>query len=121
MPVETRYIRFTNPELNSAIVDYFARKPDSPYTEILKVSTTKELENPVAVLAYRKDTGEKATETISISLVGAALMLHCRIHDIRLPKGAKKSVEVQEGNVVLKVIFVSGQAAANSQQSSLGN
>ncbi len=121
MPVETRYIRFSSPELNSAVVDYFASKKDSPYKEILKVSTTKELENPVAVLAYRKDSGNKVTETLSISLVGAALLLHCRLYDIRLPKNAKKSVELSDGKIVLKVAFVSGQAATNSHQSSLGN
>ena len=120
MPIENREIIFSSAELRSAVADFLRRSNDHPGSEVTQVMITDKAQEPVAVTLYSKAAGQREAKALSLAQVAAALMVHCKLNDILMPRTGQKSVEVRDGQVVLKIRLVSGQAAGKSSASSLG-
>ena len=104
MPTEDRRITFENEEVYKALyalcTQKQVRKP--PPGHVSKIYEKEsggmiylDLENP--------QNQTKASEGYTQDFLAAALMLYCRGCGIPLPKNAKKSVQISEGKIILRV------------------
>ncbi len=105
MPREDRRIFFDHDETFKAVYLLCAQKglPKPPAGYMLRIEPS--VENPLELDFFIESQKDSSTETVKYTkdFVVAALMIMCRTIGIPLPKGANKSLELSQGQVVLRV------------------
>ncbi len=105
MPREDRRIHFDNEEVYKALYSMCFQKQMKPPPpgNIFKIMEDKENAGQILV-GIKNPINEKETGLeYSQDFMAAALMLFCRGCGIPLPKSAKKSVVINDGQVMLRV------------------
>lgn len=120
MPIEIREIVFSSAELATAITEFCQRLSSHKGLEILKVAVANDAAAPVNITIYSEKTDQRVVESLSKAEVGAALITYCRRTGVMMSRLSRKSVMVRNGQVILTLRLVSGQAAEASAFSSLG-
>jgi len=106
MPREDRRILFSQDEVYKAIFALCTQKqmPKPPPGIIEKVYQDEADDSKIYMeIKNPQDSERDRTLEFSRDFVAAALMLFCRGCGIPLPKSAKKSVLVQDNNIILRV------------------
>jgi hypothetical protein len=105
MPTEDRRILFANDEVYKALYAMCFQKqmkapPPGQVTQIVD-----DEQNKGQILVKVENPLEKTSTTLEYThdFMAAALMLFCRGSGIPLPKNAKKSVMINEGQITLRV------------------
>ncbi len=121
LPSEYRQIVFGKNELDAAIAAYRERHDDG-IPEGRVTSCSVDAHKRIAVLlALLKDGEDKPTVAeISASTVAAALISHCMVLGIPIPRRSHKSVQQMGDNIAL-VIRVGSQAIAFSETIEIAN
>lgn len=106
MPREDRRIFFSNDEVYKAVFALCTQKQlkKPPIGIVMNITEEEKAEAAMIFLDIQnphEQTGAKVE--YSRDFIAAALMLFCRGCGIPLPKSAKKSVMVIEGQLVLRV------------------
>ncbi len=105
MPSEDRRIIFAPDEVYNALyalsVQKGMKKPPPGHVKMVSVNK----DNSSEVVIKLEDIGHQETRTVEYTrdFLAAALMVFCRGAGIPLPKSAKKSVMINEGQVILRV------------------
>ncbi len=107
MPREDRLIIFDNEEVYKALFALSAQKQmrKPPAGMITKVEEGQEDRNQITIHLHNpQETFDKDVSVeYSRDFLAAALMLFCRGLGIPLPKSARKSVMLRNGEVMLRV------------------
>jgi hypothetical protein len=105
MPREDRRIFFDYEETYKSIYSLCTQKglPKPPAGHIMRMEPN--LENPLELDIFLDNTRTGTLETVKYTkdFVVAALMIMCRTIGIPLPKGASKTLELQQEKVILRV------------------
>ena len=105
MPTEDRRILFDNEEVYKAIYGLCAqRQMKKPPSGILKeVTEDQKDQNKIYLVIENPQEETKSKPDYSRDFLAASLLLFCRSLQIPIPKGARKSVVIDEGTVILHV------------------
>lgn len=105
MPKEDRRILFSNEEVYKAIYALCMQKdiPKPPPGAVKSVTENEEDQSRIIVQLENPATHKNEAIEYSRDFIAAALMLFCRGSGIPLPKGARKSVLITGGEVILRV------------------
>lgn len=105
MPKEDRRIIFSYDEVYNAIYSLCAQKqlPKPPSGAVTLVK--QDDQDSSKIFISLEDPGRQTKNRVEYSrdFLAAALMLFCRGAGIPLPKGARKSVMIEEAAVILRV------------------
>lgn len=105
MPKEDRRIMFSPEEVYNAIyalsVQKQMKKP--PAGAVKKVTEGKDDPKQITILLENPADDSKQKVEYSRDFLAAALMVFCRGAGIPLPKSARKSVMIVDGEVILRV------------------
>ncbi len=104
MPREDRRIIFDDDEVYKALYALcFQRQIKTPPPgKIIKISEDAENKGQILISLQNPQDKTNADLEYTQDFLAAALMLFCRGAGIPLPKSAKKSVLIQDGQVVLR-------------------
>lgn len=105
MPSEERSITFDFGEVFTAL-EVFSAQINEKYLPSGKITSirAKESEKGILVLQVLGRTSRNTEEVeLSEGFVAASLLMHCIGSGIPLPKAAKKSIEVGENLVILRL------------------
>ena len=105
MPKEDRRIIFSSDEVYKALFTLRDQKQMRPLPlgQVITAGVDADDSNKVFFILENQMEGTHAKIEHFRDFVAAALMLFCRGSGIPLPKGAQKSVMIQEGMVILRV------------------
>lgn len=105
MPVEDRRIIFNNEELYKALYAFCYQKQvkQPPPGRITSVTEDAKDKNKVLFILENPQKHSNATLEYTHDFLAAALMLFCRSCGIPLPKSGRKSVLIQDNQVMLRV------------------
>ena len=105
MPKEDRRIIFSHDEVYNSIYKLAAQKqmPKPPPGAVKNVEEKKEDSTQVIIHLENPADESKATREYTRDFLAAALMIYCRGAGIPLPKSARKSVMIKDGEVILRV------------------
>ena len=105
MPKEDRRIIFTHDEVYNALYTMHDQKKlyKLPVGKIITAGIDPEDKSKMFFVLENQLEQTHAKVEHDLGFVAAALMLFCRGAGIPLPKGAKKSVMLQEGTIILRV------------------
>ncbi len=104
MPTEDRRIFFENDEVYKALYALCTQKQvKKPPPGLVKKIHEKENGETVYLDLENPQDRSKAREGYTHDFLAAALMLYCKGSGIPLPKSARKSVLIVDGQVVLRV------------------
>lgn len=105
MPREDRRIFFDYEETYKAVYSLCTQKglPKPPSGSIMRMEPN--LENPLELDIFLESNRSGSLETVKYTkdFIVAALMIMCRTIGIPLPKGASKTLELQQDKVILRV------------------
>lgn len=105
MPKEDRRIIFSKDEVYNAIyalsVQKQMKKP--PAGAVKAVAESKDDDKQIVIDLENPADNAKARVEYSRDFLAAALMMFCRGAGIPLPKSARKSVMIADGDVILRV------------------
>lgn len=107
MPREDRRIIFSNEEVYKALYTLRDQKTMRKLPVGKIITAGNDPKEPTTMFFMLEDNIEQTVTKIEQNedFVAAALMLFCRGCGIPLPKNAKKSVLVQDGVVILRVLI----------------
>lgn len=107
MPKEDRLIIFSNDEVYKALYALCAQKQlrKPPAGALTKIEEVKDDKNTITIHLHNPQETFDKDRTIEYKrdFLAAALMLFCRGLGIPLPKSARKSVMLRNGEVMLRV------------------
>ena len=107
MPKEDRRILFSNDEVYKAVyalsVQKQLRKP--PPGAVQSVLEKDGDENTIVLKMENPADNSKEEREYSRDFIAASLMVFCRGAGIPLPKSARKSVMINNGDVILRVLI----------------
>lgn len=105
MPKEDRRIIFTADEVYNAIYALAVKKqlPKPPAGAVTDISEKADDPTQVIIKLENPAEGIQDTREYARDFLAAALMVFCRGAGIPLPKNAKKSVMVKDGQAILRV------------------
>ena len=105
MPREDRRIFFDYEDTYKAIYSLCSQKgiPKPPSGYIMRIEPN--LENPLELDIFLESNRSGSFETVKYTkdFIVASLMIMCRGIGIPLPKGASKTLELHQKNVILRV------------------
>lgn len=105
MPREDRRIFFDYEETYKAVYSLCTQKglPKPPSGSIMRMEPN--LENPLELDIFLESNRSGSLETVKYTkdFIVAVLMIMCRTIGIPLPKGASKTLELQQDKVILRV------------------
>ena len=107
MPSEDRRIKFESEEVYKAIYALCTQKQvkKPPPGLVVAVREDEKDTNKIYIDLENPQEHTKARVEYSRDFLAAALMLFCRGLGIPLPKKAQKSVEITDGQVILRVMI----------------
>jgi hypothetical protein len=104
MPAEYRTLVFAHEEVRSALIDYSTRVNRSfPYGELVQADFRAKHDDAVEFLVRSDLYDEVNRVRLEPEFVAAALIRYCFLHKVPLPRQAKKSLAVENGQVCLKI------------------
>ena len=105
MPKEDRLITFNYKEVHKSVYTLCQQKGMKLPTigEITDISQDPEDINRVYIDILENGTGPRKREEYSRDFVAAALLIFCRGMGIPMPKSARKSVFIKDGELGLRV------------------
>jgi hypothetical protein len=105
MPREDRKIIFANEEVYKALYALAVQKqvPKPPAGAVTQITLTNDDPPKIILLLENPAVNSKETAEFSYDFTAAALMVYCRGLGIPLPKKASKSVQILDGELVLRV------------------
>jgi hypothetical protein len=108
MPAEERRITFDYDELYRAIFTLSMKRdlPKPPPGIIDRVILDPKNDEIIVVRITNEQKGKATNGSYSRDFIAAALMTYCRTCHIPLPKKGAKALEVNHGNIVLRVIML---------------
>jgi len=105
MPKEDRHIIFTADEVYKAIYALAVQKqlPKPPVGAVKKIEEKDG--DPAQIIIHLENPAEETQDTREYTrdFLAAALMVFCRGAGIPLPKNARKSVMIKDGQAILRV------------------
>ncbi len=105
MPIEDRRIIFAPDEVYKALYALCVKKdklpPPSGYVKMVSVIKN----DPSQIVVDLENPGQQKSSKVKYTrdFLAAALMMYCRGAGIPLPKTARKSVMINDGQVILRV------------------
>ncbi len=105
MPREDRHIIFENAEVYSALTALVRQRENKRLPEgAIEIIKPNEADKKQIVLFIQNPAdGMKAKREYSADFIIAALMMYCRSVGIPLPKGARKSLIIEDNIATLRV------------------
>jgi hypothetical protein len=105
MPREDRRIMFDNEEVYKALYSMTFQKQmkQPPPGNIVKITEDEQNKGQILVVINNPLEQKETNLEYTQDFMAAALMLFCKGCGIPLPKSAKKSVVINEGQITLRV------------------
>ena len=106
MPMEMRKLAFTQDELQAALVNYAFRqemKMPPSGVERLEVKEDKKRKFTTVQMVFPRESGSEERKRIVFTeeQVAAAIIMYCKMHEIPLPRNARKTLSAENGSVAI--------------------
>lgn len=105
MPAEHRVIRFGPNEIYKAlkIKSLEDDLPPLPEGHMVSLSVDKDKDANVIFVNTKNDGGKDQTIKFTRDFFGQALIFYCRGHNIPLPHGGVKTIQVMEKEIAMEI------------------
>lgn len=105
MPLEHRTLTFDSVELAEALTGHSAvtRKP-FPAGIVVSVELEQDPKTVIKVTVQDYHIARKVSVSMEPEQMAAALIHYCRVKKVPLPRRSRKSLHVEDGRVLLKIV-----------------
>lgn len=105
MPLENRTLTFDSQELAEALTGHSAiTKKPFPSGVVVSVHLEEEPKPVIKIAVQEYQIARKVHVAMEPEQMAAALIHYCRIKKVPLPRRSRKSLHVEDGQVLLKIV-----------------